>query len=223
MPYTVSLWYADNRQYDLLNHSILFGDLNVQMQLPEDVGMVAGYPTPDDSGVSNDDDIVYMPNDGLKPGTTWEELTTKPVYIPPGPDERPENPYNPPNSENPGYQSGTPEWKQETSENLAPALNIEFNKLFPFCMIYDLKMFWDKLKGIVGSNPDGGLSAQARNQYELVTIPGIPFPGLQQGITFDLQPVATVLHYVRPAVFWFLIVCVVMSVVHFWRSILTGA
>lgn len=186
-----------------------------------DVSTVA-VPTisdyPDDSTQLPDDLPTYMPNDGVQPSNTWNYYITQPE----APYVRPENPYNPVDDENPQYQSGTPEWQQETTENLQPALNIEFNKLFPFCMIYDLRMFWDKLKAIAGTGNDGGLSEQARSRYELITVPGIDFPGLRNGITFDLEPVATILHYIRPAIFWFLIVSVVMSVINFWRSILTG-
>lgn len=208
-------WF--NTRMEVIEPYILFG-----ASLSNNIEEVTDYP-----GVSQIEDgtVTYLPEDGVNPINNWYYYITQPEnpHVP-EPVERPDNPYNPVNPDNPQYQSGTPEWKQDTTENLKPALDIQFNKLFPFCVVYDLKLYWDKLKAITGySHEDGTLSIQARNQYELITIPGIDSAGLESGITFNLEPVARILRYVRPAVFWLLVVKLVMSVIDFWRNILTGA
>lgn len=191
-----------------------------------DVSTYGTYPLIDYPGQEEIDELpedtpIYAPEQ-VNNQTVWNVYITQPEPEP-EPGTRPENPYNPTDPDNPQYQSGTPEWNQETSENLTPALDIQFNKLFPFCIVYDLKLFWDRLKSIVGVESNGMLRAQARSQYEFVTLPAVDSAGLQDGITFDLGPVATLLRFVRPAVFWFLVVALVMSVIDFWRRILTGA
>lgn len=138
---------------------------------------------------------------------------------------RPENPYNPSDPDNPAYQSGTPEWKQETTENLMPLLNVHLDRLFPFCLLYDLNSLWGKVQGLMQQT--GGLSGQDYEDYLHISFPiEMVSPDLgiyiDEQIEFDLTPLHDLLLMTKTAVFVLLIFMTLLSLIRFWQRILTG-
>lgn len=196
---------------------IEFGSVNPEQAMNETPeGTYAGETQPEGIGTDNISPETIYPD---IVGTPTEDVT--PPYVPPTPDERPQNPYNPSYPDNPANQSGTTEWKADTTENLEPAFNIRFDKLFPFCLIYDLDAFWKKFKSVM---LDSGLGEQAVKDYTTLVIPGMQgVEGLQDGMSFDLTPLQDLGFAVKPFMFWLLLIFLIMGVVDFWQRILTGA
>lgn len=197
-------------------HAIMYGNGLGYAQPFQD------YPTGNDTVPA--DTKVYMPDNGLQPGQTWNTWITQPEQ-PPQPGVRPENPYNPVNPSNPGYQSGTPEWKETTTENMQPLLNVRLDKLFPFCLLYDLNMLWGKVQGLMQQN--GGLSGQDYEDYLHVRFPvEMVSPDLgiyiQEELEFDLTPLHDLLLMTKQIVLVLLIVMTLLSIIQFWKRILTG-
>lgn len=175
---------------------------------------------------------VQYPEDGINQDTTYPDLvsrnepTPNPPYVPPGPDERPESPYNPSNPDNPQYQSGTPEWKQETMENMTPILNIRLHALFPFSLIYDLQLMWDRLNGVLMGGSE--LGEQAVDDYLHIRIP-VTLQAASLGIDYDEEMVLDLTHLrdllltIKPFMAYLLSFSLLMGLISFWRRILTGA
>lgn len=200
-------------------------DVNYDQQMP---GTPTGLYGP--GGVDNEKDPPGIGSKNMGPTTTYPDITGEPregedpPYVPPTPSERPENPYNPTDPENPGYQSGTPEWKETTTENLTPLLNVRLDKLFPFCLLYDLNTLWGKVQGLMQQN---GLTGQDYEDYLHIRFPieivssdlGIY---INEEIEFDLTPVHDLLLMTKTAVFVLLIFMTLLSLIRFWQRILTG-
>lgn len=160
-------------------------------------------------------------SDKLEPGTTYPDITGTPTeddtppYVPPTPDERPDNPYNPPNNENPGYQSGTPEWKNETSENMLPLMNIQFDKLFPFSMLYDIPKLANKVRTVTGTQINDGV-------YNRVNIPIWNPVNQSDMLVLELNDLYALLVMIRPFMQILLAAFLLFTAIAFWRNILTG-
>lgn len=198
----------------------------VQSSVPPDI---PGYPSGDssggqpgggtggESGGSTPDSTTptYYPSDGVTPDTTWNEFTEEPSYVPPGPGERPQNPYNPPSSDNPEYQSGTPEWKNETSENMLPLMNIRFDKLFPFSMLYDIPKVANKVRSVTGTQINNGV-------YNRVSIPIWNPVNSSDMLNLELSDLYSLLVMVRPFMQILLAAFLLFTAIAFWRNILTG-
>lgn len=166
--------------------------------------LIPDYPTePVDP-----DERVYMPNDGI--GTEENSYN----YYFEAPDvPRPDNPYNP------DGQTGGNQWAEDTTANVIPLAQLPFDKLFPFCLLYDVPLLFEKL---LGAN-SGGLSAQARANYKQIPLP-FDLPGDQDDVefVFDLQPVEDLLLLVRPVVDVLLLAVLLASIIAFYKSIITG-
>lgn len=198
---------------------------------------VINYPS---SPVADETPVYYPGQNDSQPGTIeretpWQQFIENPDddsgtgggddYIPPGPDERPENPYNPPDEDNPQYQSGTPEWKETTTENMTPLLNVRLDRLFPFCLVFDLQRLWDRFNNLVYGS--GGLGGQAVVNYNEFHFPiditvesmGIDY---HTAIDLDLEPLHDLLLITKPFVFWLLVIMLLTSIIQFWKRILTG-
>lgn len=220
-----SLNYFYSPGYRFPDGSLMFGgngDGNVQSsidygQMPDTPDNVIG-PEPDYDGYED----KYIGTTILKPEITYPQIFKD------EPDkERPDNPYNPQNPDQPQNTSGTPEWNQETEDNMLPLLNVHLEKLFPFCLVYDLQMLWAKFQGIVTGSANG-LRAQSVPNYNQIVVPivlqsnalGID---INDELVLNLEPVHALLLEVKPYVFFLLVFSLLMSLIAFWKNILTGA
>lgn len=169
---------------------------------------IPGYP---EDGVVNPEQETYFPEQGLDKDTTWPIITTSPGE-PVAP--RPENPFNP------GNQTQDPKWKNETTQNVIELGNLPFDKLFPFCLLYDVPLLLDKIMGSTS-----GMRAQGRIDYTVIQMRFPDFDGIGlQGfeITLDLDPLQEVLNMVRPVFQIMIIALLLFTAIEFWKSIITG-
>lgn len=166
--------------------------------------------------------------ENLGPDTTYDEITGEPTTTPPEPVTRPENPFNPPVTEGgEGIGSDTPEWREETTANMQPLLELPLEQLFPFCVVYDLRLLWQKFSSmymVAGEGGENELSTQASNRYEVIHVPfDLSMLGVgDMSFDIDLEPVATLLRMTSFYVYLLLMFSIVMSVIDFWTGILTG-
>lgn len=164
-----------------------------------DVEEVPEYPEDD----INPDTVIYYPNEGVSPSVDW------PKYIE---IQRPDNDYNPDN------QTGKDEWKQETKQNVIPLQNIRFDKLFPFCLMTDVKDLTEKIEETI--------TPGQQSNYLTIRIPmAYASNGADtssEDIELDGTPVRDLLVMVRPFNQVLLLFFMVFSLVMFWKSILTG-
>lgn len=190
-------------------------EFNYEQQLPDTPTGLYGK-----DGIDDSKEPEGIGTKRLYPGITYPDITgtprdgDDPPYVPPTPSERPENPYNPPDAEKPQYQSGTPEWKQETTENVTPLININFDKLFPFSMLYDVPMLFDKVQSVTGSDISGGV-------YNSVSIP-VPIGRESEDMRLDLTLVHDFLGMTKPFFQILLVALLLFALIEFWRGILTG-
>ena len=173
---------------------------------------------PEDEQDIPDTQEIYYP-EVINNVTNWNNFITEPEQ-PPTPVQRPDNPYNPDN------QSGTQEWRDETTENLQPLLNIHVEQLFPFCLYWDMKELWSKVVAITGmevsENGNGMLHVQSVEDYNHVVIP-IVAGDIDEEISFNLEPLHDIGVMVRPFALVTLIIIELTSVLWFWKGILTGS
>lgn len=224
---------ASKGAYPFLNRNYEFGYIINGVEISdEDMPSTPNNTMPGTPDEVSEPGTDYQP-DGvgaieMNPDTTYQDITgtpTTPPYEPPSPEDRPQNPYNPSDPENPSYQSGTPEWKQETSENMMPLLNVRLDRLFPFCLVYDLQLLWGRFNGIVLR--DGSLAGQTMESFTQLVIPidiVAPVLGIDIHTTFelDLTPLHDLLLITKPFVFILLVVMLLTSIIAFWKRILTG-
>lgn len=179
---------------EIIAHAYLYGK-----KTPVGLEKIADYPEEPE-----DNQEIYFPNDGITPTTNYINITVKPET------PRQENQYNP------GNQTGTDEWKDETEGNLLPLMGIQFDKLFPFCLLFDIQKLFDKVQGVSGSTG-------AQEGYLTVSIP-LDVPGFEQGETLDLnlQWLHDLLITVRPFVQILLGAGLLFVTIRFWQGVLTG-
>lgn len=167
---------------------------------------IPDYPTEE----IPDTTVIYYPTEGVSPTTTWNNYITV---------QRPENPFNPDD------QTSTPEWKQETKQNIQGLQGVHFEKLFPFCLYYDLDKFWKKVQTICGISTDenGQLNTQDNNNYNEVNL-RMYVPNVMDEVwTFNLEPLRDLLLITKPFVLVFLICLEIVSMIMLWKGILTGS
>lgn len=173
------------------------------------VEKIEGYPEEEPS----DDTPTYFPAGGNSANTTWPQITTPPGgTVAPAP----QNPYNP------GNQTGGNQWANETTQNTIPLLNLPFDRLFPFCLLYDVPLLLGKILDVSGA---GSVSAQAVNRYNVITlrIPALDYVGLpSQEIELDLQPLEEIITTVRPMYQILLLVLLLYEMIAFFKAIITG-
>lgn len=157
---------------------------------------VSGYPT--EEIPSNTD--VYFPEQGLNPSNTWNNFTNV---------QRPVNNYNP------GDETSTPEWKQETKQNVQGLSGIKFDELFPFSMLYDIPKLFEKVEGLTGTETEGGV-------YNRVSIPLHWSQNGDANLVVELDWLYTLLVMIRPFNQILLGAGLFAACLMFWRSILTG-
>lgn len=175
----------------VIGYRILFGEIlgNVEK--------IENYPTDD----IPDDENIYFPNSGITPNITYNQFITP---------TRQNNVYNPEN------QTGGEDWRDETEANVLPLMNIQFDKLFPFCMLFDIQKLFDKVTAVTGSSG-------TQETYMTVSIP-LDVPGFSQGETLDLnlQWLHDLLVTVRPFVQILLAAGLLFVTIRFWQGVLTG-
>lgn len=180
-----------------------------------------GNTVPDYPETVDEGEKVYYPSEGITYNTTWNEYTTPTEVV------RPDNPYNPTITGHPEYNSGTDAWKTETEQNLMPAVNVRFDKLFPFCLIYDIGLFWDKVNASLLTVETSGVETQAEgtaeDRYLTLNLPHLADVfGFEQGLSFDLTPLKTLGNLIRVPIVWALWIWMIMGFVDFWRRVITG-
>lgn len=129
--------------YSKIYLQVLYGvKISEDMQgTPEDIS--------DDTGIS-------MPEDGIGPSTIWDDLTRQnPTPPTPTPDPGyPESDFNPNAGDDDGDyvpETSTPEWQKKTQDQIfTPALNLPFDRMFPFCVIWDISKLMNKLYELGG-------------------------------------------------------------------------
>lgn len=113
-------------------------------------GMMIDYPG--DLPQNLDFPSTGIGSTGLGPNTTWPSLFGEPgsggntaAY--------PESDFNPNADGDGGYipETATPEWQQQTQDQIfTPALNLPFDEMFPFCVIWDISKLMNKLYELGG-------------------------------------------------------------------------
>lgn len=180
-----------------------------QTEIPDDTEVYF----PDGEGVDEDGDGTPESEGNqpvIRPDVPWPNYVTQPE-LPPQPEPRPENPFNP------GDQSGGDEWKQETDKNVKGLGAINFERLFPFVLLYDLRLMWEKVSVSIDATTGEGIGTQAAVNYNIVAL---PLPG--GTLELDLTDVHNLLLMTRPWVQILFVVLLLMATVEFWRGILTG-
>lgn len=185
-----------------LAYLILYGDVK-----REGNEKIEGYP----EGEEDDDTPTYFPKDGIDGDTSWNTITT-----PPGGsvEPRPETPFNP------GNQTDTPKWKNETTQNVIELGNLPFDKLFPFCLLYDVPLLLDKIMGSTSAMRAQGSVDYTVIQMRIPDFNGIGLEGFD--ITLDLDPLQEILNMVRPVFQMMVIALLLFTAIEFWKSIITG-
>lgn len=163
--------------------------------------LVGEYPEDEIPGET----AVWFPEDGIGQETTWPEFTDEQVPEP-EPVPRPENPYNPDD------ETGKPEWRDETEQNVIPLTRIEFDKLFPFSMVANIPKLTSKMNVL---QPDEGV-------YSSIVLLVPDGNGESAELRLEMKPVRDLLLMVRPLLRVFLVFGLVFALVMFWKSILTG-
>lgn len=166
--------------------------------------------TPDEilEGIPEEVNSFKYPDEGITPDVNYydfaseEEPTPDPEPVIP----RPENPYNPED------ETGSPEWREETEQNIMPLTKIEYDKLFPFSMVASLPKLTSKMNVL---QPDEGV-------YSSIVLPVPDGNGESAELRLDMTPVHDLLLMVRPLLQVFLVFGLVFALVMFWKSILTG-
>lgn len=156
------------------------------------------YPTVTPSG----DTLIFAPSTVNNTTNNWNNYITQPVQ------PRPENPYNPDN------QTGGNQWREDTTDNVMPLMGIRFDNLFPFSLVFDLPKLSNKVSELTLGQATSGV-------YDTVRIP-IVAGDIDEQLELDLTPLRQLLNMFRPFVFVLVLVTMVMSLVLFWKSILTG-
>lgn len=182
-----------------------------------------GYPEES----PNPDEMIYYPSEGVTTNNTWNNYTT------PTPIIRPDNPFNP------GDTSGTDKWKDETEANTKQLGAVHFEKLFPFCLLYDITLLFEKMQslgvlpeqnGVINDSEletQGSVTDQA-SQYLSVKLPisgfdpGANFINEDETVDFDLTPLHDLLIMIRPAMQILLVVMLLFTLIDFWRGVLAG-
>lgn len=141
---------------------------------------------------------IYYPQQGLNPSNTWNNFTTV---------QRPTNPFNPDD------QTGKPEWQQETKQNVEGLSGIHFDKLFPFSMIYSIPNLVNVVRSGIATD------SQAKN---VVQVPFRWSETYTDELYLDLTDLVNLLIMVRPFNRILLVFALLMALVLFWKSILTG-
>lgn len=200
----INLWGVND---STINQAITMILTRAQTSNPLE-SFIPEYP----EGGPDDDEMVWFPEtqpgqdgeqgrNGLNADTEWPDFT-KP--------QRPENPFNPDDD------TGKPEWKDETKSNLAGLSAINFDKLFPFSMMYNIPKLFEHAQQYVE------MDSSSVQSYRVIRIP-INYDGeTDNDLVIDLDWLATLLITVRPVIQLLLIVAAVMSLILFWKGILTG-
>lgn len=148
---------------------------------------------------------VYPDGGGIGPQTTYGDMFSTPQIVIP----------RPPNDYNPDDQTSTPEWREETTSNVMPLMNINFPDLFPFSLMFDLKDLSEKVTSLTVGQAGSGEYSSLRIPFKVSNV-------IDEQIELDLTPLYDVLMMARPFNLVLLIVALVVSLVLFWRAILTG-
>ena len=161
-----------------------------------DAPKVDDYPEQQPSGDTN----IYFPVGGIAVNTGWPSYTTSPST------PRPENDWNPNN------ETQTPEWENDTAINLDELQGIEFDKLFPFSLLYDVKALYEKVES---QFVDDG------ETYNYIDIP-MDYGADSETMELDLTWLHDLALIVRPFFQILLGASLLFFTIWLWRNILTG-
>lgn len=181
---------------------IILGNLE-KVGTPGVTPNIDGYPEEGQDEPVDDEQPIYNPPGGLTPVVIWSDFTTQP------PTPRPENPYNPDN------QTDSDEWRQETEQNLLPLTGINFGDLFPFSLLADIPLLFDKVEGLTAGESASGV-------YNRVEIPFKWEDNSNENVVLDLGWLYSLLTMIRPAFQILLGAFLLITCIEFWRGILTG-
>lgn len=197
-PITYVNQWPTSSEWQELYYQVLYGDIAAGGAA--DVPELEGYPGQEQQTPT---EMVYIPQSGITPDTQYRTLTEP--YVPPAE----ENPFNP------GNQTSTQPWQNETTNNLLHLTGINFQGLFPFCLLYDIQLLGNKIaNSLVGS--------RTRANYTDITIP-LDVPYLDHGeITFDLEPLHDLAVIIRPFLQILLATGLLFVTIRFWQGILMG-
>lgn len=176
-----------------INRFLAYGD-NATWE--NDAPKVDEYPENEPNGNTN----IYFPIGGIAVNTGWPAYTTTPTA------PRPENDWNPNN------ETQTPEWENDTAVNLDELQGIEFDKLFPFSLLYDVKALYEKVES---QFVDDG---ETYNYIEIPVDYGVDSETMELDLTW-LHDLALI---VRPFFQILLGASLLFFTIWLWRNILTG-
>ena len=185
-------------QWNLIYTSILFGDVKMESNITD-------YP----QQTINNNLNVYFPENGATRSDDWADYTTEPEN-PPSPqpsDERPTNDYNPDN------QTGGSQWQDDTTANVIPLMGIQFDKLFPFCLLFDISTLFDKVEANFSGDGDA---------YNTIEVPFEWDDNSDEELELDLTWLHDLALIIRPFFQILLAVSLLFVTIWFWQSILTG-
>lgn len=193
LPLSLYTSVRDDIQNKIIPMILFSQELTPQSVYPS----ITDYP---DTPSSNT--VIYAPNIVNNTNNTWNNYITQPEQ------PRPDNPYNPDN------QTGGSQWREDTTDNVMPLMGIRFDNLFPFSLVFDLPKLSNKVSELTLGQATSGV-------YDTVRIP-IVAGDIDEQLELDLTPLRQLLNMFRPFVFVLILVTMVMSLVLFWKSILTG-
>lgn len=143
---------------------------------------------------------TWIPAIGIVPSISWPQLTTPNI---PSPSE---SPYNP------DFETDTPEWNNEAATNLLHLSDIKFDKLFPFCLLFDISLLFNKVQSTIVY--DG-------NSYNVLAVP-FDYGVDDDSMTVDLTWLHDLALMIRPFVQILLAALLLFVTIWFWKGILAG-
>ena len=148
----------------------------------------------------NSNQNTWIPAIGIVPSISWPQLTTPNI---PNPSE---SPYNP------DFKTDTPEWNNEAATNLLHLSDIKFDKLFPFCLLFDISLLFNKVQSTISD--DG-------NSYNVLAVP-FDYGVDDESMTVDLSWLHDLALMIRPFVQILLAALLLFVTIWFWKGILAG-
>lgn len=143
---------------------------------------------------------TWIPAIGIVPQISWPQLTTPNI---PNPSE---SPYNP------DFETDTPEWNNEATTNLLHLSDIKFDKLFPFCLLFDISLLFNKVQSTIAD--DG-------NSYNVLDVP-FDYGVDDEDMTVNLTWLHDLALMIRPFVQILLAALLLFVTIWFWKGILAG-
>lgn len=169
--------------------------------------------------------IIQYPDDGIEPDTPWTDIVRDvpnnelPGYddpFPPIPDDPRPPAVEPTPDDGWRYTDWNPNdgWKDPVGEGIGQALNLQLDRLFPFCLVSDIGLLFEKLQ-------DLGMSGGA-GEYNTITVPVLWNSGDSADMQVDLTWLHDLLFMIRPFNLIALVALLFAVTLAFWKSIMTG-